>query len=148
MDGLALYGAVVGTAAILLSAAALGWQVYSWRRDRSTSVEVKLSNGFLTFGPRLEAAVMITAVNHSRHPVKINPAGLKRQDRSELWAIKTVVPSGAGLPGVVAPGDSADTWWFLGEIGGAGLDLYKPLIARVTTGTGSFESKPTTLRER
>ena len=147
MDGLALYGAIVATFAILLSLASLGWQIYSWRRDRSTNVEVKLTYGVVGVGPQLAGAVIITAINHSRHPIRINSAGLELQDGSGNWTIKPSIPNGAGLPGVVSPNDSADTWWFMDEIKNAKFDLRKPLVARVVAGNDQrFRSKRTTIR--
>jgi hypothetical protein len=54
-------------------------------------------------------SVLITTINHSGHPIRINSAGLELQDGSGDWSIKPSIPSGAGLFGVVAPNDSADT---------------------------------------
>jgi len=135
LDGIALYGAVVGSISIL-------WQVYSWRRDHSTKIKVEVSLGALTFGPKVEKAVIITAVNDSRHPIRINSAGLETQDRSGNWAVKPLVPNGAGIPGTIQPNDSAQTWWFWEEFEEAGFDPHKPLVARVMAGNGQrFRSK-------
>jgi len=142
VDGLALYGAIVATVAIFLSGGALLWQEYTWRRDRSTSVEVQLTVGFLTFGPRAEQAVIITAVNNSRHPIRINSAGIEAQDGSDNWAFQPITPNGATIPGTVQPHDSAQTWWLWEEFEGAGFDAHKPLVARVIAGNGQvFLSK-------
>jgi hypothetical protein len=126
MNGLTVYGAIVGSLSFPLALAAFGWQVYSWRRDRSTRVEVKLSNAFVGLPTGPEQAVVITAINHSRHPIRVNSAGLELQDGSGNWSIKPYAPNGAGIPGVIQPNDSADSWWFLGEVAHVGLDLYKP----------------------
>jgi hypothetical protein len=141
VDPLAIYGALVGTAAF-------GWQIYSWRRDRSTNVEVRLSQGVLT--PSMKEAVFIEAINHSNHPIRINTAGLVLQDRSGDWAVsQEFAQGGLGLPGVVAPNDSGQTWWSMGEVEQARFDLHKPIVARVVAGKGMrFHSKPTTLRKR
>ncbi len=147
MSGIAVYGAIVGSVSILLSVATLSWQVYSWRRDRSTNVEVKLSNAILGLPIGPAEAVMITAINHSRHPIRINSAGLELQDGSKNWSILPYVQAGAGLPGTIQPNDSADTWWFLDDIKKVGIDLRKPLVAKVVAGNDRrFRSKPQTLR--
>lgn len=149
VDGLALYGAVVGSVSILLAVVSLGWQIYSWRRERSTNIEVKVSNAILNLPAGPSEAVLITAINRSRHPIRINSAGLELQDGSGHWSIKPVIPNGAGVPGVIPPDDSADTWWFVEEVEQAKFDLYKPLVARVSAGNGMrFRSKPVTLRTR
>jgi len=116
VNGLALYGAIVGSFSILLAGASLGWQVYSWRRDRRTKVEVKLSNAILGLPIGPTEAVIITAINHSRHSIRINSAGLELQDGSRNWSILPYIQAGAGLPGTIPPNDSADTWWFMDDI--------------------------------
>ena len=63
----------------------------------------KLFATTVTFGPKVEKAVIITAVNDSRHPIRINSAGLETQDRSGNWAVKPLVPNGAGIPGTIQP---------------------------------------------
>jgi hypothetical protein len=147
VDGLALYGAIVGSVSILLAGGSLGWQIYTWRRDRGTKVEVKLSNAILGLPIGPTEAVIITAINHSRHPIRINSTGLELQDGSRNWSILPYVQAGAGLPGTIQPNDSADTWWFLDDIKKVGIDLRKPLVAKVVAGNDQrFRSKPQTLR--
>ncbi len=149
MSGLALYGAIVGSVSILLSVASLGWQIYSWRRDRSTNVEVQLSYGVIGLPTGAQEAVIITAINHSRHPIRINSAGLELQDGSRNWTIKPSIPNGASLPGTIDPNDSATTWWFQSEVEQVKIDVYKPLVARVMAANGQpFRSKRRPLRKR
>ena len=53
VDALAAYAAVVATAAI-------AWQIFTWRRERQTRIEVQLSNAFIGRGVRgVEAAALI-----------------------------------------------------------------------------------------
>lgn len=146
---LAIYGAVVATVSIVLAIGSLVWQVYSWWHDRRTNVKVRLSYAFLKFASQLEDVVMITVLNHSHHPVRINSVGLEVQDSSGRWAVSQMIPSGASIPGTIAPRASAETWWLLDEVRQAGFDLYKPLVARANASTGDrFRSKRTTLRTR
>jgi hypothetical protein len=133
VDGLALYGAIVATVA-------LGWQVYSWGRDRTTRVEVKVSVA-LTL-PNVGQVVLISAINHSRHAIRINSAGLEAQDGSGNWLIQPVPPNGASIPGTVQPHDQAQTYFLWDEFMRAGLDPRKPVIARVNAADGhEFRSK-------
>jgi len=62
---LAIYAAVVGTAALI-------WQIVIEVRRRRTQVEVRLEEGMK--GPR------IAVVNRSEHPVRVVAGGLQAND--------------------------------------------------------------------
>lgn len=143
MDSLALYGAVVASLAFLVSGSSLGWQIYSWHRDRTTSVAVEL----YTRGER----VTIRAINHSGHPIRIRRAELQLQDGSGEWVVPSheVIPNDEGIPGVIPPHDSRFTWCLISEMEQAKFDLYEPFVARVVAGNGQrFRSEPFTIQPR
>ena len=145
-DQVAVYGAVTGTVSLLVGGAALGWQVYSWRRSRKTVVEVKVSMGFLTFGPRLQQAVILTAINHSEYPVRVTFTGILAQDGSDNVLTMIAPPPGSELPGEIPPRDSRRTWY---EPGDLAIDVFRPVIGQVSLGSGkTINSKARPLMKR
>jgi hypothetical protein len=137
---IAIYAAVIGTLG-------LAWQVYSWRRANSTTIRVKLSNGFM---PGVaDHAAMITAINQSNHVVKVSSAGFITQDGSKQDVVLMAAPFGATLPGPIEPRDSGMTWLDVEEAMRIGLDIYRPLVGWVRTSEDQrFESKPAALLRR
>jgi hypothetical protein len=137
---IAIYGAVLSTAGV---AVGTGWEVYKWRRDRGTYIEVRTSLG-ITGGPVL---LIINVKNKSQHQVRVPEVGFKMQDESQNNMVITH-PDLGELPLVVAPNDSGMIAVNERQADGR-LDLYKPAIAYVRLSTDEyFYSKPTTLRKR
>jgi hypothetical protein len=137
---LAAYGAVVASLAILVSGASLGWQIYTWRRDRNTSVQVELYQR----GGR----VTIRATNDSQHQIRIRRVELQRQYGSGEVLKQTTIRKGARIPDWVQPHDSGETWWLESELEEAKFDLREPLVARVVAGNTRFQSEPVTIQPR
>jgi hypothetical protein len=97
-DFLALYGAVVGSAAAL----GFGWNVYrDWPR-----LKIKISKGHFHPGAN-EPLVFVEAVNVCRRPITINGGGgLAFRDGSHIW-----FNNGAHeLPKELAEGQSIALW--------------------------------------
>ncbi len=137
---IAVYAAVVATVSG-------GWQVYTWRRDRQTRIDVSVTNAFLTFDQGLSPMALITAVNRSRHPVRVESMGFDVQDESGRTLVITAQPPGSTLPGEVRPQDSGKTWIEQAELASRGFDLTRPLAGWVNDATGKrHRSKRVTLR--
>jgi hypothetical protein len=98
-DPLALYGAVVGTAA----AAGAVWNIYhGWWRDRArVSLEVTVGSeafswigtGRGTISLRPDKYLIVAVVNKGRRPLKIDGAGLVMGDKSKRYF--TLGPDGS-----------------------------------------------------
>lgn len=148
-DQVAVYGAVTATLSLVVGGAALGWQIYSWRRSRKTVVEVEVSMGFLTFGPRVEQAVILTAINHSEHPVRVTSTGILAQDGSDNVLTQLAPPPGSQLPGEIPPRDSRQTWYEPGDLARNGIDVLRPVVGQVRLGAGKpIKSKARPLMRR
>lgn len=99
-------------------------------------MEVKLSNGFPTYGPNSERlgewCWLVTAVNRGEHPVHVTSAGfLMPNDEDTL----VNPPYPGALPATIAPRDSARL-----------NATERPLVGWVNLSTGErFGSKPTVL---
>jgi len=146
VDPLALYGAVVASAGILLALGSLLWQMVTWQADRRTKVRVEISLGLITFGSRSQEAVFITVTNQSQHGVTIGSVGFEMQNGGGNWAVLPLAPNGSTIPGPVAARDSGTTWWLFSDLRAAHLDITKPLVARaLLTGGERFLSKRKTL---
>jgi hypothetical protein len=77
--------------------------------------------------------------------MRVTGSAFDHQDGSPGRLFQMGTPTGATIPGVVPSNDSAETWWRVDDAQNAGLDLTKPLVARVFTATGEFTSRPTRL---
>ncbi len=134
----------------LAAAGGLGWRIYTWRHGRTPHVEVKISNGFPTYGPfneRLgEWCLLVTATNRGEHPVHVTSAGFLMPNGEDTLVIMHPPYPGA-LPATVAPRDSAQTWVERAAAEERGLNApERPLVGWVNLSTGErFESKPTVL---
>jgi len=142
-------GEIVAIYAATASTVALGWQVFTWRRSRSTRVKVEARMAMVG-GPSPETIVAVTAVNRSEHPVRVDSAGLMLQDGSRRDLPVMHLPAhDRGLPGTVAPRDSATAHLHIQSVEAAGIDVYRPITAFVWLSTGErVESKPTQLMRR
>ena len=99
-DVLAVYAAVVATAGI-------GWQAYTWWRDRTVKVAVDVSYG--TPVSSGEDLVFITVTNESTFPVSWTQAGMDLQDGTARFALVGLgdkVAAGFELPAVIPSLDS------------------------------------------
>ena len=100
----ALYGAILSTVSIL-----------SQRKDKKRQILVKLSNGFLTFGPELSPAMLfIEASNPGHIPVNINSPGIILPDKRTI-----VFPSPQGdvsFPHSLPPGENCRVWTDLKQL--------------------------------
>jgi hypothetical protein len=128
----------------------LGWRVYTWRHGRTPHVEVKISNGFPTYGPyneRLgEWSFLVTAINRGEHPVHVTSVGFLMPNGKDTLVIMHPPYPGA-LPATIAPRDSAQTWVERDAAEDQGLNATeRPLIGWVNLSTSErFESKPAVL---
>jgi hypothetical protein len=149
---LAAYATVLGVG-VALGATIVGglWRWWTWRQEHETLVTVKIAIGFLTFGPKLVEAVIVTVFNRSKHPVRVTGVALEANDGSKRQLIQITPERGAGIPGTVGPRDSAQTWFENGEIDGrGGLDIYRPVRCRVNLAEqdAPIWSKPRALMKR
>jgi hypothetical protein len=132
------------------TAGGLGWRVYTWRHGRTPHVEVKISNGFPTYGPNNERlgewCLLVTAINRGEHPVHVTSAGFVMPNGKDTLVIMHPPYPGA-LPATIAPRDSAQTWVERDAAEDSGLAApERSLVGWVNLSTGErFESKPTVL---
>jgi hypothetical protein len=125
----------------------LGWRVYTWRHGRTSHVEVKISNGFPTYGPNSERlgewSLLVTAINRGEHPVHVTSAGFLMPNGRDTLVIMNPPYPGA-LPATIQPRDSGQTWVARDAAESRGLAaVERPLTGWVTISTGErFESKP------
>lgn len=102
----ALYGAVLSTYTLVVN-----------RKDKQRQIDVKLSNGVLTFGPELSPAVLlIEASNPGNRTVILNTTGIRLPDR------KTVAfpnpQSNVTFPHALEEGKSCLVWTPMKEFAG------------------------------
>jgi hypothetical protein len=122
---LAAYATVLG---VLLVIAGGLWRWWTWRQEHRTLVSVKVAIGFLTFGPKLVDAVILTVFNNSSHPVRVTGVGLQANDGTKRQLVQITHEPGAGIPGTVAPRDQGQTWFKKAEIDNrGGIDVYRPV---------------------
>jgi hypothetical protein len=113
-------------------------------------VEVKISNGFPTYGTNNERlgewCLLVTAINRGEHPVHVTSAGFLMPNGKDTLVIMYPPYPGA-LPATIAPRDSAQTWVERAAAEDRGLNATeRPLVGWVNLSTGErFESKPTVL---
>jgi hypothetical protein len=140
--------AVIGA---LGTAGGLGWRIYTWRHEHAQHVEVKITNGFPTYGPNNERlgewCFLITAINRGDHPVHVTSAGFMHPDGSDSNLVIMQPPFPGALPKTIQPRDSGQTWVERSAAESRGLDaVERPLVGWVNLSTGErFQSKPTVL---
>jgi hypothetical protein len=145
-SAVALYAAVVATASA-------GWQIYSFRHDRTVKVIVEMNVGGQVDAsgePLGEALVFITLTNHSAFPVRWTQSGIEFQDGSGQFAMvglgNKVAVDFDPLPAVVQSRDSHRTAIEASKVAGWGFDLHRPLVAQAVLATGQVvRSRATTL---
>jgi hypothetical protein len=124
-SGIAVYAAAVATASV-------AWQVKSELRRRATEVRVRLKRVEDDNG-QLSAALM-TVVNRSEHPVRIDSVGFVAQDGS---GHRFTVGNGRTMPfvseieGELPAHDGKSTIITADDLMNLDLDPGKPLIAFV-----------------
>lgn len=137
--------AVLGVGVAFGAAVVAGaWRWWTWRQEHKTLVTVKIAMGFLTFGPKLVEAVILTVFNRSGHPVRVTGVGLsghpvrvtgvglEANDGSKRQLVQIIPQPGAGVPGTIAPRDSAQTWFERADIDNrGGIDVYRPVRGQV-----------------
>lgn len=140
---------IAGYAAVV-STAALGWQVYSWRHKRQSHVDVdaRLALAFLPDSDSPEKVVAVSVANRSDHPVRVTGAGLDLQDGSGYQLHHVGQFPGSTLPGMVEPYDSASAFLPLEQIEAEGIDFSRPVIAWARLATGETrKSRPRSLTQ-
>jgi hypothetical protein len=132
--------------ALVVSALSAGFQIYAWRRDRSTRVEVRVSARFVH--PTGEHVVFIELINRSAHEVAITHLSFMPQRPGDPFLyIPRPFPEEEPIPIVIAPRRSKGLW-VLRETLGEGLDLDQPVRVRVSTGDAlNFDSEPVLLEK-
>jgi hypothetical protein len=103
--------ALIGIAAVVVAAAGLGWQVYSWSRQHATRIDVEHSWMFLASGANTsDNMAMVTVYNRSNHTVEIRAVGwVLNADLSASLPILTTLP-GATLPGTIGARSQGASW--------------------------------------
>jgi hypothetical protein len=132
---------------VLLTAAGVGHQVWKARRRKQSDVTVKISYSLLSLPAGPVWAVLLEAINHGEHPVRVTGLGFDVQDRSGNTIQLGRIPPGATIPGEVKPHDSGQTWLIADrDVGEVAFDLFRPLVGWVRLATGDrIKSKPTTM---
>ena len=124
LDTLAAYATIL-SAGILIGGGVVGaiWRVWTWRQEHGTHVTVQISWGVLT--PMLVEAVLVTVFNRSGHPIRVTGAGVEMNDGSKRAGHVVQIKPGAGIPGTIAPYDSAMTWFEMADLASEGFDKYR-----------------------
>jgi hypothetical protein len=122
----------------------VGFQIYAWRRDRSTHVEVRTSARVVH--PTGEHVVFIEMINHSQHDVAITHISLKPQREGDPFLyIPRPFPTEEPIPLVIAPRRSKAVW-VPRETLADELELDQAVEARVSTDDAlNFDSDPVVL---
>jgi hypothetical protein len=81
------------------------WRAWTWRQEHATLVKVQIDLGIVQVWP-----------NRGLHGV----------------LAQIMLPTLAGIPGVVGPHDSAMTWWNQADLADNAFDLTRPLRGRVS----------------
>lgn len=97
----AWYGAIVATLSVLVA-------FLNYLRDRGR-IKVKLSQGFLAYGPNLgkDVQIFIEAINVGRRPVTLSGAGLSLKNGRQVVAIR---PEPINFPYELQEGKSIQIW--------------------------------------
>ena len=141
---------LIGAIGALLTAAALGWQVWRARRDRQPDVEVTVSYALLTH-PKPVGTIWLEAINRGNRPVRVVSVCFHTQDGSGNTIVITRMQPYANLPGEIAPNDTGYTYLVadVDALDKAPLDPRLPVVGWVQLATGEkIRSKPRTLMAR
>jgi len=107
---LAIYGAVISTFGIILSA-------YNYSRDKA-KIKVKANFGFMQSSIGAEGPFFfVEAINRGRRPVTLSSVGI-RMGKEDLINIKTV-----SLPMELGEGKSHNEWFTLDELRSRNCDF-------------------------
>jgi hypothetical protein len=104
-DPLTIYAAAAGSLGTAGALAALGWNVWSWRRSHETRVAVEVREGVIAPPEGTQPVVLITVINYSEHPIQVKGAGVYCAGQTIQ-----VFHQGGEIPGKVEARDSATTW--------------------------------------
>jgi hypothetical protein len=143
VTALAIYAGVVATIGV-------GWQVYSWRRDRTTRLRVELEPGAVeNIGGGWRPVAAITLVNKSQHASRVTQVGFEPQSgRGILAVFPSQLIAGAGsIPATIEPHDSTTVMLPIELLEGSEVDTHRPLVAWARAGDGTrARSRPATLQ--
>jgi hypothetical protein len=103
-DALALYGAVVSTATVLVG-------YFTWRRTIQTRVVVKMRPMMLhdPDGPD-KAIVIVEMINHSQHEIAVTHVSFQRGDTDDYLFIPRPFPVTEPIPIVIGPRRAKNVW--------------------------------------
>jgi hypothetical protein len=139
--------AIIG---VLATTGGLGWKVYTWRRERQTRVQVKVTNALPTYGPENrpgEWCFQVEAINRSDHPIRVTSVGFGLGEGNTVVQLQHPFPS--ALPHEIRPHDSGFTLFEVNELEARGMDTYGEIVGFVDTSDGNrFRSAPKGLRSR
>jgi hypothetical protein len=94
----ALYGAILSTHSLLLA-----------RREKARTIKVSISNGFLTFGPRLsELMILVEAANPGERTVTLHAPTLRLPDGKQM--LLPFGNSSVSFPYDLPEGKSCTAW--------------------------------------
>lgn len=134
----------VGLAGLLLATASITWQIATYLLQGRTRVKVAVSFGIGVGG--VPDLALITVTNMSAFPVRITAAGIGLQDETNRYVPVINPPPEYAIP-VVIPGKDAHTTGIpIQDLEAAGIDIFRPVVARVHIATGPWKySKGTRL---
>jgi hypothetical protein len=136
----------IASVALLVSVVSAGFQIYAWRRDRSTRPDVRVSARFVH--PSGEHVVYIELVNHSNHEVAVTHVSFMPQKPGDNFLyIPRPLPVEEPIPIVIPPRRSKAVW-VLRETLAEKLDLDQPVRAHVSTDDRLDFDSPATLLDR
>jgi hypothetical protein len=109
---LAAYATLLGSG-IAIGAAIVGgiWKWWTWHQEQGTFVTAKIDAALLAYGPDLVKAVTLTVYNRSKHPIRVTGVAIELNNGTKRVLAQLMPQSGAGIPGIVSPRDSASTWF-------------------------------------
>lgn len=112
-DQLALCGAIIAAASLVISLLSFLVAYLTYRRDRS-NITVQISQGFLAYRTSLsEPVVFVTAMNTGRRTVTLNSAGLALSSGDNMAFIR---PLGDTLPCELQEGRSIQIYMDKAEL--------------------------------
>jgi hypothetical protein len=128
---------ILGALGILLTAVGVGHQLWKARRRKRPDVEAKISYALLDFSTDAVWAVLLEAINHGDHPVRVVGLGFDVQDGSGCTIQLARIPPGATIPGEIKPHDRGQTWLIADpKAGEVPVDLFRPLVGWVRLAGG------------
>lgn len=105
VDGVALYGAIVATGALIVAGCALIWQIFTWRASHSISLRME-TGGYPEGDPEEENYIQVldvTVVNRTHFPIRVTGASARPEkvfnsegplQWEKMTELPTVVPAG------------------------------------------------------